>query len=120
MAKNEVNEKIEPIVLQDTETGMEYTLEFNRDSVKFAEARGFSIDKVSDAPMTYVPDLFFYAFRMHHKNISREKTDRMLFEDLGGMPDGMIERLGMLYALPYDALTQSEEKSKNAKLKVIF
>lgn len=119
MAKNEVNEEIRPIVLKDNDTGMEYTLEFNRDSVKFAEARGFSIDKVSDQPMTFIPDLFYYAFRMHHKNISREKTDRILFEDLGGVPDGMLERLGQLWAIPYEALTQDENR-KNAKMTVIF
>lgn len=120
MAKNEVNEEIRPIIIQDESTGMEYTLEFNRDSVRFAEARGFSIEKMSDAPLTYVPDLFFYAFRMHHKNISREKTDRMLFEDLGGLPEGMLERLGQLYSIPYEALTQGDTKPKNPKMKVIF
>ena len=57
---------------------------------------------------------------MHHKNLSREKTDRILFEDLGGMPDGMLERLGQLYALPFDALTQTENKPKNAKVTVEF
>lgn len=119
MAKNEVNEEIRPIVLKDNDTGMEYTLEFNRDSVKFAEARGFSIDKVGEQPMTYIPDLFYYAFRMHHKNVSREKTDRILFDDLGGVPEGMLERLGQLWAIPYEALTQDENR-KNAKMTVIF
>ncbi len=113
------NEKIEPVTLTDNDTGMKYVLEFDRDSVKFAEARGFNIEKISAAPMTYIPDFFFYAFRMHHKNVSREKTDRMLFEDLEGMPDGMLERLGQLWAVPYDALVQDEDR-KNAKMTVSF
>lgn len=123
MAKNEINEEVRPITITDidehTGASLVYTLEFNRDSVKFAEARGFSIDKVSDAPMTYIPDFFFYAFRMHHKNVSREKTDK-LFDKMGGMPEGMLERLGQLYAVPFEALTQSDSKPKNPNVTVEF
>lgn len=106
---------VKPIIIKsDTE---EFTLEFNRESIKFAEMRGFKIDEVSSFPMTKVPELFFYAFRMHHKNISREKTDKLLFEELGGIPEGLIERLGELYAQPFEALNIVEEgeERKNSK-----
>lgn len=106
---------VKPIIIKsDTE---EYTLEFNRESIKFAEMRGFKIEDVSSFPMTKVPELFFYAFRMHHKNISREKTDKLLFEELGGIPEGLIERLGELYAQPFEALNIVEEgeERKNSK-----
>ena len=108
-----------PIVLHDEETGQEYTLEFNRDSIRFAESRGFVIEDVGKYPMTKVYELFFYSFRMHHKNVSREKTDRLIDEGwggLGGIPEGVIERLGELYAAPFIALTDGEEK--NARLTV--
>ena len=121
MASKEINEQIKPIILHDNETGTDYTLEFNRDSVRFAEARGFDIDEVGKYPMTRLPELFYYAFRMHHRNISREKTDRILFEDLGGMPSGMAERLGALYAAPFEALTNPDgEKAKNSRMTVEF
>ena len=121
MAKNEVNEQVKPIIIHDTENGIDYTLEFNRESVRFAEARGFDVDDVGKYPMTKLPELFFYAFRMHHKNVSREKTDRILFDDLGGMPNGMAERLGALYAAPFEALTNPDEsKAKNSKVTVEF
>lgn len=106
---------VKPIIIKsDTE---EFTLEFNRESIKFAEMRGFKIDEVSSFPMTKVPELFFYAFRMHHKNISRERTDKLLFEELGGIPEGLIERLGELYAQPFEALNIVEEgeERKNSK-----
>lgn len=119
MAKSEVNEQVKPIVIHDTEAGMDYTLEFNRESIRFAEARGFDIDDVGKYPMSKLPELFFYAFRMHHKNVSREKTDRILFDDLGGLPKGVAERLGALYAAPFEALSQNEEKQvKNPKVTV--
>lgn len=118
MAENTV-EKINPIKLTDNESGTVYTLEFNRDTVRFAENRGFDINDVARFPMTKLPELFFYAFRMHHKNVSREKTDRILFDDLGGMPDGMAERLGLLYSAPFEALSGGE-KAKNGRMTVEF
>ena len=118
MAKSEVNEEIRPIILHDEENGVDYTLEFNRETVRFAEARGFDMDDVAKYPMTKLPELFFYAFRMHHKSISREKTDRILFDDLGGMPEGMAERLGALYAAPFEALTNRDKEVKNSKMTV--
>jgi len=120
MAKREVNERIRPIILRDADTGTEYTLEFNRESIRFAESRGFKIDEVTDFPMTKVPELFYYSFRAHHKNVSREKTDRMIFEDWGGigsLPDGLVERLFQLYTEPFEA-TKTEEERKNSKLTV--
>jgi len=105
MAENTA-EKINPIKLTDNESGTVYTLEFD-------------INDVARFPMTKLPELFFYAFRMHHKNVSREKTDRILFDDLGGMPDGMAERLGLLYSAPFEALSGGE-KGKNGKMTVEF
>lgn len=120
MANKEINEKVEPIVLTDNETGDEYTLEFDRETVKWAEGRGFDISDVGKFPMTKLPELFYYSFRMHHKNVSREKTDRILFVYLGGMPDGMAERLGALYSAPFEALTAKEGSEKNARITVQF
>ena len=122
MAKYEVNEKVRPLILRDNETKDVYTLEFSRDSVRFAESRGFSISSISDFPMTKIPELFFYAFRMHHKNVAREKTDKILFEDLGGLREGMLERLYALYSAPFEALANSddEDNEKNARMTVEF
>lgn len=112
-------DEIRPIVLTDNESGDKYTLEFTRETVKFAQFKGFDIDDIEKKPMIAVPDLFYYAFRANHKNISREKTDKILFEDLGGMPSGMLERLMQLYYLPYETLlSQDEKETKNAKMTV--
>lgn len=120
MATKEVNEVVKPIILHDEENGLEYTLEFNRESVKFAEARGFDINDVGRYPMTRLPELFWYSFRMHHKSVSKEKAEHILFDVLGGMPEGMAERLGELYAVPFNALASGDEKPKNSKMTVEF
>lgn len=106
-------QNVKPIIVTDDETGIEYTLEFTRESVKFAESRGFKINDVADYPMSKIPELWFYAFRAHHKMVSRAKTDELL-DGLGGIPDGLLERLGELYAAPFSALTdgQTEENPR--------
>ena len=116
----QVSERVNPIIIRNEDTGDEYTLEFNRETIRFAENRGFDIADVGKFPMTKLPELFFYAFRMHHRNVSREKTDRILFDDLGGMPDGMAERLGALYSAPFEALSNDNGKAKNSKMTVEF
>jgi hypothetical protein len=67
-----------------------------------------------------MPEFFYYAFRMHHPNISKQQTDKILFDVLGGMPEGMAERLGELYAVPYEALNGSGkgEQGKNGRMTV--
>lgn len=102
---------MKPIILKSKDT--EYTLEFNKESVKFAEMRGFKIDEAMDFPMTKIPELFFYAFRMHHSNIARNQTDKIL-EEMGGLPEGFIVRLVELYTAPFDYLLEGEER-KNSK-----
>ena len=115
------NEQVKPIILHDTENQKDYTLEFDRETVDWCERRHFDIDEVVKYPMSLGADLFFYSFRMHHKNVSRERTDRILFDDLGGWPEGMLERLIQLYAAPYEALNAAREgAAKNPKMTVEF
>lgn len=110
-------EKIKPIVLRSGSE--EYTLEFNRESVQYAERQGFQIEDIANGKyISGMADLFYYAFRMHHKGILRAKTDTILFEELHGMSDAMIERLGDLYAVPYLSLVPDEDESKNSKWSV--
>jgi len=121
MANKEINEEVKPIIIKNEETGEEYTLEFTRDSVRFAEARKFDLDDVGKFPMTKIPELFFYAFRAHHMNVSREKTDRIFFDDLGGfegLPEGFAERLGALYNVPFTSMGNG--KKGNPKMTVVL
>lgn len=108
---------VKPIILT-YEDGTEYTLEFNRESVIYAENHGFDRDDVVQKLMTRIPELFFYAFRMHHPTIKRERTDSILFDDLGGITDKVSERLIELYNAPYETLINDTGKPKNAKMTV--
>lgn len=76
--------------------GKTYILDFDMEAVKFAEARGFQWENVTRFPATTIPELFFYSFRRHHKNVSKQQTDKML-DLLGGLTVECIARLHELY-----------------------
>lgn len=112
--------KVKPIIITDNETGDEYTLEFTRETVKYAEARGFNLDDIDKFPMTKTEELFYYAFKAHHKGISPSKVNEILWNDLGGMPEGMVGRLAELYVLPFNSMKQNEGETKNSKMSVVM
>jgi len=113
---------VKPIILKDEKNGDVFVLEFNRSSVKFAESRGFNLASMDESgvSITVIEELFFYAFRMHHPEKSKADTDKILYEKLCGMPEKMIERLVELYAIPLNALVQTEDSAKNASMTAEF
>lgn len=102
MAKVE-REKVMPVIIHDKENNKDYTLEFSRESVKFAEGRGFRLEDVDNYPMTKIPEFFWYSFRMHHPSFSLGQAEKML-ERMGGMSEPLARRLGELWAVPFEAL----------------
>lgn len=104
--ENIENERPKPIIIHDKEKNHDYTLEFNRDAVKFAEQRGFSIEDVDRYQMTKVPEFFWYAFRWHHPSVSLQQAEDILYR-MGGMTEALGQRLGELWAVPYKALSNT-------------
>lgn len=115
------DENVKPIIIRDNETDEEYTLEFNKESVIFAERHGFDINELTRFPMTKIPEFFYYAFRMHHKALSRGQTDKIL-EKLGKLPEGFVERLANLYTVPFEYMVDDDEENerKNSEMTVIL
>lgn len=118
MAK-EIKDRVNPVVIHDTENNRDYTLEFSRESIKFAEGRGFKIQDVDDYPMSKIPEFFWYAFRMHHPSVSSGQAEKLL-DRLGGMSEALARRLGELWAVPFDTLTSEDGDEKNAGVTVEF
>ena len=120
MAKStkEKKELVKPIRLVDNETGDAYILEFDRETVKWAEQRGFDPDMVTKYPMTVGADFFFYAFRMHHKNIARDKTDKILFDYLGGINETTGKILARLMELYYQCFSTLADEEENPRMAV--
>lgn len=118
----ELTEKVNPIKIHDDETNRTYVLDFNRDSVRFAEDRGFSWDEVGDKPATMIPLIWFAAFRRYEPKIGLDRATKLL-EDLGGMKPAWIIRLRELYDQALVSLiardeADGEETAKNANLTV--
>ena len=108
-------EKVKPIVITDPDLGKEYVLEYSRKTVVKAEQAGLDINKLESASMTMIPLLFWGAFLMHDPHMTREQTDKILFEGLGGMSPEELERLGQLYAAPFMTLIASEGEEANPR-----
>ena len=114
-------DKLKPMVITDPEAGKEYTLEFSRKSVVKAEQAGLDINQLESKSMTMIPLLFWGAFLMHHPHMTREQTDKILFDGLGGLSTDEMVHLGKLYAEPFNTLVASEEEGANPrKLTVKF
>ena len=117
---NNSEERIPPIRITDELAGMEYELDFNRASVKFAEERGFELENVLRFPVVNLPLFFFYAFRAHHMSVSKRKTDE-LYDRLGGLSPDFIERLTLLYTQAQQSnniLESTEDMGKNGNMTV--
>lgn len=103
-------EHVKPIIIRDAKNKREYTLEFNRDSVRFAEARGFKLEDIDAFTMTKVPEFFWYAFRMHHMSVSLQQAEELL-KEIGGITEPIAKRLIELWMQTYDSLGNEETKN---------
>lgn len=117
MAKSE---RLKPMVITDPDEGREYTLEYSRRTVAKTEQAGLDINKLESASMTMIPLLFWGAFLMHHPHMTRDQTDKILFEGLGGLNEDEMTYLGKLYAEPFQTLIASEENGNPRKMAVKF
>lgn len=87
--------------------GTEYTLEFNRESVKLMERAGFDINLIRPQPMIMLPMLFEGAFHMHHRRVEKDVIHKM-FDKIKGK-DELMNALLELYNEPVKALFAEPE-----------
>lgn len=104
-----MEDRVKPIRITFTKTGETYELDFSRESIKFAEQHNFDIQELSKLPQTRIYELWYYAFRMHHRKMSKQQTDKLL-EEIGGITPSILERLGLLYAQASQSNTIQDEE----------
>ena len=102
-------ENVKPVIIHDNENDRDYTLEFSRETIKFAEGRGFKLQDVDDFPMSKIPEFFWYAFRMHHPSVSLNQAEKLL-ERMGGLNEALARRLGELWAVPFSTLNPNGDE----------
>lgn len=109
------SERLRPMVITDPENGREYTLEYSRKTVVRAEGAGLDVNALESKSMTMIPIMFWGAFLMHHPQMTREQTDKILFDGLGGLSGDEMAHLGKLYADPFQTLIASEDEGANPR-----
>ena len=116
---NSKSKRIQPMVITDPEESREYTLEYSRKTVSRVEQMGLDINQIESKSMTMIPLLFWGAFLMHHPHMTKEQTDKILFDSLGGLKAEEMEYLGKLYAEPFQTLVATSEETGNPRKMVV-
>lgn len=93
----------------------DYCLQFTKATVKTMEDRGFSPSKILDAPVTYLPELFYGAFRANHPYINRKIVDE-IFEAMADKSE-LVNILIEMYNEPIKALTEEKEGAEGNGIK---
>ena len=89
----------------------EYTLAYDRQTIKTMEAQGFVLEDVTNKPATMIPMLFEGAFYKYHRGMKRTLRDE-IFEELGDKT-GLIQALMEMYAETLSTLMDSDSKEGN-------
>ena len=106
------SKRLTPMVITDPDNGREYTLEFSRKTVSKVERAGFDVNSLESKSMTMIPLMFWGAFLMHHPSMTREQTDKILFDGLCGLNEDEMAYLGKLYAEPFQNLVSTETNAE--------
>ena len=90
----------------------DYTLEYNRQSVRMMESQGFVLEQISTKPVTMIPMMFSGAFIKNHKGMKRALIDEIYDEvaDKSGLLNALME----MYAETLSSLTDEKEVEGNA------
>ena len=90
----------------------DYTLEYNRQSVRMIEGQGFVLEQISDKPVTMIPMLFSGAFIKNHRGMKRALIDE-IYDEIADK-SGLLSALMEMYAETISSLTDENEVEGNA------
>ena len=90
----------------------DYTLEYNRQSVRMMESQGFVLEQIATKPVTMIPMMFQGAFIKNHRGLKRALIDEIYDEvaDKSGLLNALME----MYAETLSTLTDEKEVEGNA------
>ena len=104
-----MNKKIE-----FTYEGVDYTLEYNREAIKYMEAKGLDIEQITSKPLTMIELLWQGAFLKNHR---KEKVDKIqeIYGNIGNKSE-LNAALSEMFLETYSALIgDSDEADDNSK-----
>lgn len=90
--------------------GKTYTLEYTRRTIATMEQQGFVPGDIGDKPMSTIIPLFEGAFLAHHRRVKKGVIDDIYNNIVD--KEGLLEKLGEMYAEPLEALMADPEESE--------
>lgn len=99
--------------------GNEYTLEYNRDSLRKMEGVGFEVNMLESKIMLGLSFLFYGALVKHHPRVNLNEANRILDGILDGGGYTVEDILTVLSEMYAEVFTQSETSGKKKMLTVV-
>ena len=101
--------------------GKDYNLEMNRETIKWLEANGFSIEDFEKKPITYYDLLWTSLFMANHKDVNPNLAMKLMktYEDSGKKPIRVIKFAIDEYQSFMNALADINSKENDEELEII-
>lgn len=98
-----------------------YTLELNRDAIKWLEASGFSIEEFDKKPVTYYDLLWYSLFIANHKDVNFNLALKLMetYKESGKKVGNVIKFAIEEYENFMFALTDISSDGDNEELEII-
>lgn len=99
----------------------DYTLEMNRDSIKWLEAMGFDIDEFDKKPLTFYDLIWASLFIANHKDVNPNLAIKLMetYEKSGKKPAKVVKFAIEEYQAFMNALSDIDSKENEEELEII-
>lgn len=99
----------------------DYTLEMNRDTIKWLEANGFSIDDFDKKPLTYYDLLWYGLFLVNHRDVNPNLAIKLMdtYKESGKNPSKVIKFAIEEYQSFMNALADIDLEKNDEELEII-
>ena len=99
----------------------DYTLEMNRDSIKWLEAMGFSIEEFDKKPITYYDLVWTSLFLANHKDVNPNLAIKLMntYQKSGKNPAKVVKFAIEEYQAFMNALADIDSMENEEELEII-
>lgn len=99
----------------------DYTLEMNRDSIKWLEAMGFSIEEFDKKPITYYDLIWTSLFLANHKDVNPNLAIKLMdtYQKIGKNPAKVVKFAIEEYQAFMSALADINSTENEEELEII-
>lgn len=99
----------------------DYTLEMNRDSIKWLEMNGFSIEEFDKKPITFYDMLWMSLFLANHKDVNPNLAIKLMdsYKDSNKKPAKVVKFAIDEYQAFMSALTDIDSEENDEELEII-